>query len=456
MKDTDKTKEQLITGLAGMHQQTTELEASQAQRKQTNEALEESEKKYRTLFTESRDAIFITTQDGKLIDANQSFLELFGYTTEEALGLDVRKTYVNPDDRLTFQQEMEQEGAVRDFELKLQKKDGTELDCLLTATVRRSEDGDVLGYHGIIRDITQRKRMEKALRESEEKYRTTLENTGAAMLILEEDTTISLANHQFEILSGYYKHEIEGKKSWTEFVHQEDLERMKQYYRQRRQPGETAPRHCEFRFVNKAGNIKNIFITMDIIPGTKKSVASLNNITEQVRLREELRAMSLTDELTGLYNRRGFLTLAQQQVKMSQRTKKGMLLLYTDLDGLKVINDTLGHYEGDRALLQTANILQQTFRRSDIIARIGGDEFVVLAAEANEDSGERLAARLQHKLETHNAKENRGYKLSLSIGTAYYDPDNPCSVGELLNRADQSMYEHKESKRKGQLKLEYA
>ena len=81
---------------------------------------------------------------------------------------------------------------------------------------------------------------------------------------------------------------------------------------------------------------------------------------------------------------------------------------------------------------------------------------MVLAAEANEDSGERLAARLQHKLETHNAKENRGYKLSLSIGTAYYDPDNPCSVGELLNQADQSMYEHKESKRKGQLKMEYA
>ena len=139
------------------------------ERKRAGEALEESEKKYRTLFTESRDALFISSRDGKLIDANQSFLDLFAYTREEAIGLDVRKTYVNPDDRLKYQQEMEQKGAVRDYELKLCKKDGTEIDCLLTATVRRTKDGGILGYHGFIHDITERKRAEEEKRELEQK-----------------------------------------------------------------------------------------------------------------------------------------------------------------------------------------------------------------------------------------------------------------------------------------------
>jgi len=139
------------------------------ERKRAREALEESEKKYRTLFTESRDALFISSRDGKLIDANQSFLELFGYTREEAIELDVRMTYVNPGDRLMFQQEMEKKRAVRDYELKLCKKDGTEMDCLLTATVRRTKDGDILGYHGFIHDITERKRAEEERRELEQK-----------------------------------------------------------------------------------------------------------------------------------------------------------------------------------------------------------------------------------------------------------------------------------------------
>ncbi len=139
------------------------------ERKQAEETLRESEEKYRTLFTESRDALFISSRDGKLIDANQSFLDLFSYTREEAIGLDVRKTYVNPDDRLKYQQEMEQKGAVRDYELKLRKKDGTEIDCLLTATARRTKDGSILGYHGFIHNITERKRAEEERREMEQK-----------------------------------------------------------------------------------------------------------------------------------------------------------------------------------------------------------------------------------------------------------------------------------------------
>ena len=157
----------------------------------------------------------------------------------------------------------------------------------------------------------------------------------------------------------------------------------------------------------------------------------------------ELRNQALVDELTGLYNRRGFMLLAQQQLKLADRTKMGMLLLFADLDNLKWINDTLGHRKGDLALIETARILKETFREPDIIARIGGDEFGVLAIEGRKGSAEMLISRLQERLDTHNAKRKHRYKLSLSMGIERYDPECPCSIDELLAMADSLMYEQK-------------
>jgi PAS domain S-box-containing protein len=134
-------------------------------------ALRESEKKYRTLFEDSRDAIFITTPQGELVDANQAMLDLFGYTRAEIFKLNAQERYANPDDRTKFQQAIEQKGSIRDFEVRYRKKDGTEMDCLLTATLRQAEDGTALTYQGIIRDITERKRAEQLL----EDYSHTLE-----------------------------------------------------------------------------------------------------------------------------------------------------------------------------------------------------------------------------------------------------------------------------------------
>ena len=160
----------------------------------------------------------------------------------------------------------------------------------------------------------------------------------------------------------------------------------------------------------------------------------------------ELRAMSLVDELTGLHNRRGFLFLAQQHVKIANRTKRGILLLFADLDDMKQINDRLGHHEGDLALIDTASVLKETFREADIVARIGGDEFAVIAIEGGEDSADILSARLQENFDARNANGGRRYQLAISVGMARYDPDNPCSIDELLARADASMYEQKQGK----------
>ncbi|MEE8597114.1 MAG: diguanylate cyclase [bacterium] len=167
---------------------------------------------------------------------------------------------------------------------------------------------------------------------------------------------------------------------------------------------------------------------------------------ERKQAEEELRAQSLKDELTGLNNRRGFFVLAQQQIKLAKRKKMGFYLLFADLDGMKWINDNLGHHEGDKALKEIANVFRKTFRESDIIARMGGDEFAILAIESREGSVEILIKRLQKTLQEDNSKKKRDYTLSLSIGTAYYDFANPCTIDELLNMADAMMYKQKTAK----------
>jgi PAS domain S-box-containing protein len=133
------------------------------ERKKAEEALRESEEKYRSLFEDSIDGIFVTEVDGTLIDANQSFYDLFGYRKEEMLGASVIRTYASPADRQRFQHAIEKDGSVRDFHLRLVKKDGSEMDCFLTATVRKTTDGNILGYRGIVRDVTERKRFEEEL-----------------------------------------------------------------------------------------------------------------------------------------------------------------------------------------------------------------------------------------------------------------------------------------------------
>jgi PAS domain S-box-containing protein len=151
-----------------------------------------------------------------------------------------------------------------------------------------TEKGRIIGMISIARDITEHKRAQEALKQSESWYRTIFENTGTAILTIEEDTTISLANTEFEKLSGYSKKEIEGRKHWEEFVVPEDMERMLTQHRLRRHDAESAPKKYEFRFVDKDGAIKDIVLSIDMIPGTKKSIASLLDITERKQGEEKL------------------------------------------------------------------------------------------------------------------------------------------------------------------------
>lgn len=173
-----------------------------------------------------------------------------------------------------------------------------------------------------------------------------------------------------------------------------------------------------------------------------------HNITARAQLEQKLHKLIIMDGLTGLYSRRGFFTLARQQIKTAERANRPLALVYLDLDNLKWINDNLGHDIGDQALIAFAHILKQTFRQSDIISRLGGDEFAVLLTSGEDATLETpLLKRLDSMIQRHNAQVTTLYQLSVSIGLACQESGVPAQLTELLTRADALMYEDKRTKK---------
>jgi len=182
--------------------------------------------------------------------------------------------------------------------------------------------------------------------------------------------------------------------------------------------------------------------------GAVERLAGLYAIAVQrTRTENELRDLSLVDELTKVYNRRGFLTVAEQQLKIAHRTRKELALFYVDLDNLKKINDSFGHEAGDAALEEAAEALRDAFRDSDIIARLGGDEFAVLAIDLAESKAAPLLRRLRERLQARNTRAGTAFPISFSVGVVRYDPDRPCPLPELIAQADRKMYREKTSKK---------
>ncbi len=174
-------------------------------------------------------------------------------------------------------------------------------------------------------------------------------------------------------------------------------------------------------------------------------IGHIRDTTLRKQAQDLLRSLSTVDELTGLQDRRGFLTLAPQCLRLTDRSRKGALLLCADVDSLKAINATTGRLAGDQALRDVAALLKRTFRASDVLARLGGDEFAVLSLGAPMSSKDQLLARLHQKLQAHNASTVR--PLSLSVGVARYDGGHPCSVDELVAHAEAALDEAKRAKK---------
>ncbi len=253
----------------------------------------------------------------------------------------------------------------------------------------------------------------KKIEQSEDKYRSLFENAVEGIFQTTPEGRFITANPALARIFGYdspqelmeYITDI-GKQHYTD---PEDRQRYKNILER-----DGVVKGFETKLVNKHGNNVWASISANLVRDNEDAVicyeGTVEDITERKYLEQQLHTMSLTDELTGLYNRRGFFTLAQQQLKVTERTKKDMLLFFVDLDKMKQINDTLGHQEGDKALVEVATILKEVFRESDIIGRMGGDEFAILAIDTADETGEVLINRLHNTLDDYNRPEGRNYQ----------------------------------------------
>jgi diguanylate cyclase (GGDEF)-like protein/PAS domain S-box-containing protein len=412
------------------------------ERVRAEEALRESEERYRHIFDQSPIGIGIASFDGKIVAASKAMQVMTGYSLEELKKIDLARTYENPEDRKALLEAIGQYGSVADFPVRLKRKDGAPYDALLTVSRINLGGKDLL--HTICQDITERKRAEREIEERRVYLEGVLGAAPDAIVSVDARYRIVEWNRGAERLFGYSREEAIGQDLDHLVANPDTFEEAIGFTKMVMNGKELPP--TETVRYRKDGSPVDVIVAGSPIRVEGEfigAVAVYTDITARVRMEEALLALALVDELTGLYNRRGFVTLAEQQLKMANRMRRKMVLLFADFDGLKQINDAFGHPEGDRALIEVAHIFRETFRESDIMARLGGDEFVVLAVETDRASAEVLATRLRESLEARNAKADRRYKLSLSVGVARYDPEHPCSMDELLVRADRVMYERK-------------
>jgi len=194
-----------------------------------------------------------------------------------------------------------------------------------------------------------------------------------------------------------------------------------------------------------------VFLDVRSVPsdwdGETMTLSVFRNITEATQLRKELEQMSLTDDLTGLYNRRGFKILSERMLKLARRLQSRMFILFADMDGLKAINDSLGYLEGDKAIRTMASFFKSAFREADLVARMGGDEFAVMGLINENFIPHRLIDRMNEFIHSFNEKGESKFKLALSMGIENVPYDSPAPIEEPLNSADTKMREEKQKKR---------
>ncbi|WP_099190843.1 diguanylate cyclase [Tepidibacter mesophilus] len=268
----------------------------------------------------------------------------------------------------------------------------------------------------------------ETIRKLEKNYRGILESNTDALIVINDDKKVLYLNPAANKLFGEkYEELIFDTLNFDEI--------------------ENGIEETKINDINGNQIIGEVCISETDWEGKDAYLLSIRDITEKVRLREKLKVQSLTDELTSLYNRRGFFNIVEHKVKFAKRNKKGMLLFFIDIDGMKCINDNLSHNQGDCALVGAAKILKDTFNENDVLARIGGDEFAVLCMNVDESYGAKLINRLMDRQSEFNNKHGYDFNISMSIGYSYFDPDNPIDIKELIARADKKMYKYKKSKR---------
>lgn len=421
-------------------------------RRSIEDELWRSEARFRALFRNAHIGIAFVDSTGRIIDNNPALEEMLGYEENDLRGRDYGSFSLREDrvaEHLLFQDVTAGHREAYHLTVRHQRRDGAELWGLVGVTAMHETGHMSPLIIRIIEDITDRKRAEEAVIRSRDFYRSLLNELPNPIRLADTEGHCDYFNRAWRSFTGK-RMERELGMGWTESIHADDRDAVTSLL-------ETAiaqhrPFTTEYRLRNKDGMYRwivefgNPFSDMN---GTFAGyVSSCYDVHERKTLEETLKSISITDELTGLLNRRGFFALAQQQVKIANRSQRGLVLLFGDLDGLKTINDTYGHHAGDQALIETAKLLREVFRESDIIARLGGDEFAVLMTE---DSGptkaDTINARLQEAIRVRNGVSSEPYDLQISTGIKRYHPDHPMSLDRLVSDADGLMYDEKKRKK---------
>jgi diguanylate cyclase (GGDEF)-like protein/PAS domain S-box-containing protein len=306
----------------------------------------------------------------------------------------------------------------------------------------RSADGHITGTVGIAIDITERKTLYDALQTRNVYFAALFENAPEAIALLDGHDNIMRVNRQFTTMFGYGDEEAVGKNINDLIVPNELVEEGVRLTAQVT-GGENVSTESQRRHKDGHTFWVSIAATPLQVSGEPARVyAMYHDISDRKAAEDELRSLLLDDELTGLPNRRGFITLSEQALKVATRDHRDVLMIFIDVDHLKHINDTWGHLAGDRALIDTARVLRDSCREADLVARLGGDEFVALMNVDSDQSADIIRARIQARLERHNREVDRGYTLSLSLGATRSKAEGTM-LADLLSRADTALYEQK-------------
>ncbi|MHB9096580.1 MAG: sensor domain-containing diguanylate cyclase [Syntrophales bacterium] len=394
--------------------------------------------------------IFVKDSQGHYLLVNKAMARFFGTTAEEMVGktnreFDFMLSSKQMQHLLQEDRQVSEDGPEIRMEAKIAGID-RQFHWFTTVKVPLlDEDGGHNEELFVATEITKRKQAEDLLRQSEEKLRLALDAAEQGTWDWDIVADELIWSERCKSLYGLSPEAEMNYALFLNTIHPNDRDRI--VYAIKQSLEQKTDYDVEMRVLWPDGTVRWIASKGRGFYDEAGEAVRMSGMAWDVTLRkhyeEEIRTLSNTDELTGIYNRRGFLTLAEQELKRAERTKKGLLFIYADLDGLKLINDTLGHQKGDEALIEAAMILKEVFRESDIIARIGGDEFALLVSETPTTYANMVKMRLQQQIDVRNASANREYRISLCTGVAHYDPHNPVSLDKLISIADAAMYENK-------------
>jgi len=417
------------------------------------DSLRNSEMRYRGLFENVVDGVYIASREGELVAANPALVEMLGYDSVEELKSVGRTTmlYVNPIDRERVFARLEVEGIVKNFEYLLRRKDGREIVVLENARAVYDEHGNIAAQEGTITDITDRKRAETRVFEEKERAQVTLQSIGDAVITTDADGRIDYINPVAQDLTGWDMRSARGTPI---------ADIMTIINEHTRATVDNPVTRClkEGRVITLEDN--SILITSgseevpiqdsaapirDRIGNIIGSVMVFHDVSRETRLFRQLSYQASHDTLTDLINRREFENrMIKALDSIRGKPEHTHALLYLDLDQFKVVNDTFGHPAGDALLKQLSEIVHANIRSTDVLGRLGGDEFGILLERCDEERAIEVAEAIRGAVEGYRFQWQDSFTtIRCSIGVVIVNSDN-ADVGELMSSADVACYSAKD------------